>query len=89
MLESASIILLVDIRAISAAMGLRTIVWSYDTFDWEEGTGNVTAADVNANYQAVIDSANNGTFNSVRPTTIWINAKFYSLTVRRRREPSC
>jgi hypothetical protein len=57
------------IRAISKGLGLRTIIWTYDTNDWEEGTDNVTAADIDANYQVVIDSMNNGTFKSVRSAT--------------------
>lgn len=52
------------IRAIANAMGLRTIVWSYDTFDWEAGSDNVTDADVDTNYQNIITRAQNGTFNS-------------------------
>lgn len=52
------------IRAIAHALGLRTILWRYDTFDWEEGTGGVTAAQVDANYQAILTAAGNGTFNT-------------------------
>lgn len=53
------------IRAIANALGLRTIIWQYDTFDWEEQSGNITAAQVDANYQTFIDRAQNGTFNDV------------------------
>jgi hypothetical protein len=55
-------------------------VWSYDTNDWQEGNGNVTAADIDANYQAIIDKANNGTFNNVCPMTLSVNSKHYEFT---------
>jgi hypothetical protein len=51
------------IRTIAHGLGLQTIIWSYDTNDWQEGSGNVTAADIDANYQNIINLANNGTFN--------------------------
>jgi hypothetical protein len=52
------------IRAIAQALGLRVILWGYDSNDWRVGTGNITAATVDANYQALITAAQNGTFNS-------------------------
>ncbi|KAH7907452.1 hypothetical protein BJ138DRAFT_972184, partial [Hygrophoropsis aurantiaca] len=52
------------IRAFAQAFGLRTIVWQYDSNDWEEGTDGYTAADVDANYQALIANAQNGTFST-------------------------
>lgn len=53
------------IRAIANALNLRVIVWSYDSFDWEVGsTPGVTPATVDANYNALIQSAQNGTFNT-------------------------
>lgn len=51
------------IRAIATGLGMRTIVWKYDTFDWEAGTDNVTDADVDSNYMNIINLAQNGTFN--------------------------
>jgi hypothetical protein len=53
------------IRAIAHGLGLQTIIWEYDTYDWEEGSDNVTVADIDQNYQVILDAANNGTFNSV------------------------
>jgi peptidoglycan/xylan/chitin deacetylase (PgdA/CDA1 family) len=53
------------IRAIAQGLGLQTIIWEYDTNDWEEGSDNVTVADIDQNYQVILDAANNGTFNSV------------------------
>jgi len=50
------------VRAIAHALGLRTIIWKYDSNDWRAGTGNVTDADVDANYEALIARAQNGTF---------------------------
>ncbi|KAG8215891.1 carbohydrate esterase family 4 protein [Butyriboletus roseoflavus] len=52
------------VRAIAHALGLRTIIWKYDSNDWRAGTGSITAADVDANYQALIARAQNGTFST-------------------------
>jgi len=53
------------IRAIAQALGLRAILWQYDSNDWQVGSSpNVTPAMVDANYQNLITSAQNGTFNS-------------------------
>jgi len=53
------------IRAIAEALGLRTIIWQYDTFDWEQQSGNITAAQVDANYETFITRAQNGSFTDV------------------------
>ncbi|KAL4071907.1 carbohydrate esterase family 4 protein [Scleroderma citrinum] len=52
------------IRYISKALGLRTIIWQYDSNDWRANTGNITDADVDANYEALIQRVENGTFAS-------------------------
>jgi len=52
------------IRAIAKGLGLRTIIWGYDSNDWQVGSTNTTPAQVDANYQNLIASAKNGTFNS-------------------------
>ncbi|KAG6373696.1 carbohydrate esterase family 4 protein [Boletus reticuloceps] len=52
------------VRAIAHALGLRTIIWQYDSNDWRANTGNITVADVDANYQALIQRAQNGTFSN-------------------------
>jgi len=52
------------IRAIASGLGLRTIIWEHDTFDWEQATGNVTAAQVDTNYGNVIQLAQNGSLSS-------------------------
>jgi hypothetical protein len=50
-------------------LGLQTIIWGYDSFDWRVGTvvGNVTItqADVDADYGLFISNLSAGTFNSV------------------------
>ncbi|KIM66438.1 carbohydrate esterase family 4 protein [Scleroderma citrinum Foug A] len=48
------------IRAIAHALGLRDIVWQYDSSDWE-GLANVT----DANYQNLVDTAKSGAFDDV------------------------
>jgi hypothetical protein len=52
------------VRAFAHALGLRTIIWKYDSNDWRAGTGNVTDANVDANYEALIQNAQNGTFST-------------------------
>ncbi|KAG7449836.1 glycoside hydrolase/deacetylase [Guyanagaster necrorhizus] len=52
------------IRAIANALGLQTVIWKYDSNDWKAGTGNITAATVDANYQALINNATSGTFST-------------------------
>ncbi|KAH7907725.1 hypothetical protein BJ138DRAFT_1159419 [Hygrophoropsis aurantiaca] len=56
------------IRAFAKAFGLRTIVWQYDSNDWREGTDGYTAADVDANYEALIANAKNGAFSTAGTT---------------------
>ncbi|GFZ51698.1 Chitin deacetylase [Saitozyma sp. JCM 24511] len=58
------------IRTIAQALNLTTIIWSYDTFDWEEGTNGVTSATVDSNYQGIIDRALNGTFATHGPVVL-------------------
>ncbi|KAK2465010.1 hypothetical protein APHAL10511_003086 [Amanita phalloides] len=53
------------IRAIANGLGLRTVLWSYDSNDWRAGVGNVTAADVDANYERFINEANSGKFDNM------------------------
>ncbi|KAJ7444785.1 carbohydrate esterase family 4 protein [Mycena galericulata] len=53
------------IRYIAAQLGLETVIWMYDSNDWEEGTNGVTAADVQANYDALISNATSGAFDSI------------------------
>ncbi|OAX32107.1 glycoside hydrolase/deacetylase [Rhizopogon vinicolor AM-OR11-026] len=52
------------VRAIAHALGLRTIIWTYDSNDWREGTADITATDIDANYEALIARAQNGTFST-------------------------
>jgi peptidoglycan/xylan/chitin deacetylase (PgdA/CDA1 family) len=54
------------IRAIAKGLGLETVLWQYDSNDWQVGSTNVTPAQVDANYQALIQNVQNGTFNTVR-----------------------
>lgn len=53
------------IRAIANALGLRTIIWQYDSNDWQVGSTNVTSAQVDSNYMSLIQNAQAGAFNSV------------------------
>lgn len=58
------------IRAIAQGLNLRTIIWGYDSEDWKNGINGITPAYVDSQYQAVIDSANNGTFSTVESLKI-------------------
>jgi len=47
-------------------LGLRTILWDYDTNDWQVGeTTGVTPESVDAMYQVLIDDAGKGLFDTV------------------------
>lgn len=52
------------VRYIANALGLRSILWQYDSNDWQVGSTSTTPAQVDANYQNLITAAGNGTFNS-------------------------
>ncbi|KAF5319153.1 hypothetical protein D9619_008478 [Psilocybe cf. subviscida] len=52
------------IRAIAAGLGLRTILWQYDSQDWQVGTTpGVTPQSVDQEYQTMISDAKKGMFN--------------------------
>jgi len=54
------------IRAISQGLGLRTVLWEYDSQDWQVGTTAGFGPElVDKEYQAMIDDANKGMFNTV------------------------
>ncbi|THV08240.1 putative chitin deacetylase [Dendrothele bispora CBS 962.96] len=48
------------IRAIAHALNLQTIIWKYDSFDWEVSAGNTTPEQVDTNYDNFIELAQNG-----------------------------
>jgi hypothetical protein len=50
------------VRSVAHALGLRTIIWQYDSNDWRAGSGNVTDADVDQNYENLIARAQSGAF---------------------------
>ncbi|KAF5327313.1 hypothetical protein D9619_004268 [Psilocybe cf. subviscida] len=53
------------IRAIAHGLGLRTILWKYDSQDWQYGsTQGVTIDTVDGHYQDLITGAQNGTFDT-------------------------
>jgi len=54
------------IRAIATGLNLTTVVWQYDSNDWQVGApgSTVTSQQVDQNYQNLITSAGNGTFNN-------------------------
>ncbi|EEB86697.1 hypothetical protein MPER_16250, partial [Moniliophthora perniciosa FA553] len=52
------------IRAIANGLGLETIIWKYDSFDWEVSAGKLTPEQVDGNYQDFIGLAQKGEFNT-------------------------
>ncbi|EAU83747.2 chitin deacetylase [Coprinopsis cinerea okayama7 len=54
------------IRAIANGLGLRTILWKYDTNDWRVGMPDpdaISIGQVDANYEALLAEAEKGTFS--------------------------
>lgn len=53
------------VRAIAQGLNMTAILWQYDSQDWKIGTGNppITAEQIDANYQNVIDLAGQGKFD--------------------------
>jgi len=59
------------IRAIATGLGLRTIMWKYDSNDWQEGLNGVTSLKVDADYKAFLDASTGGSFNAVSHSIGW------------------
>ncbi|KAI0034824.1 hypothetical protein K488DRAFT_44649 [Vararia minispora EC-137] len=53
------------IRAIAHGLNLTTILWGWDSNDWQNGIGGVTDADVDNFYSQFVGNATAGNFNSV------------------------
>ncbi|KAJ6602826.1 carbohydrate esterase family 4 protein [Mycena vulgaris] len=54
------------IRYIAEQLGLETIMWGFDAFDWQANvTGPVTPADVQSKYDDLMAKAGQGAFDSV------------------------
>ncbi|VDB96845.1 unnamed protein product [Peniophora sp. CBMAI 1063] len=51
------------IRAIAHGLNLTTIVWGYDSNDWQNGLNGITDADVDNFYQEFVNNATAGNFN--------------------------
>ncbi|EJT97057.1 carbohydrate esterase family 4 protein [Dacryopinax primogenitus] len=70
------------VRYIASQLNLSTIVWEYDTNDWREGTGSpvVTPDQIDANYQEIIDAANNGTYAN-RPGPLVLTHELTNFTM--------
>ncbi|KAJ7075245.1 carbohydrate esterase family 4 protein [Mycena belliarum] len=52
------------IRYIASQLGLETIIWQFNSNDWEVGLNGVTTDQVQANYDALVANASAGMFNS-------------------------
>ncbi|KIL60066.1 carbohydrate esterase family 4 protein [Amanita muscaria Koide BX008] len=52
------------IRAIATGLGLRTLMWGYDSDDSRLGISGISSKDVDASYESFINSANTGQFNT-------------------------
>ncbi|KAF9039217.1 carbohydrate esterase family 4 protein [Panaeolus papilionaceus] len=54
------------VRAIANALGLRTVLWKYDSDDWQFGTTpKITNQNIDSNYQNMINDAQKGLFDTV------------------------
>ncbi|KAJ6602840.1 carbohydrate esterase family 4 protein [Mycena vulgaris] len=53
------------IRFIAQQLGLDTVMWGFDAFDWEVGSNGVTEATVQGNYDSIVTKAGQGAFNNV------------------------
>ncbi|KAJ7807594.1 carbohydrate esterase family 4 protein [Mycena olivaceomarginata] len=53
------------VRYIAAQLGLETVLWKYDSFDWKVGTAGVTQDTVAENYKALIDDVKAGVFDTI------------------------
>ncbi|KAH9169798.1 carbohydrate esterase family 4 protein [Lactarius sanguifluus] len=53
------------IRAIANGLGLQTIMWEHDSFDWEAGVGSFGPADVDGNYWLFVNNLTAGNFDKV------------------------
>lgn len=62
------------IRAIAHALGLRNVLWQYDSSDWR-GIANIT----DPNYQNLVDTAKSGAFNDVG--TIFLTHELSNFTM--------
>lgn len=52
------------IRAIAGFLNLTNVLWSDDTFDWQEGQAGITGDTIKANYQKVFDKAKAGEYST-------------------------
>lgn len=54
------------VRVIAQSLNLTSILWEIDSDDWRINTGTppVTASQIDANYQSILDAAKNGTYNT-------------------------
>ncbi|EIW68334.1 chitin deacetylase 2 [Tremella mesenterica] len=71
------------IRTIAAGLNMTSILWSDDTEDWRVNApgSNVTAADVDNNYNAVIGKVSNGTYVNSGPVVLNHELNNYTMTV--------
>ncbi|KAJ6471446.1 carbohydrate esterase family 4 protein [Mycena sanguinolenta] len=53
------------VRYIAQQLGLDTILWKYDSNDWRFSAGQVSAADVQAEYDYLVGNVSIGTFDTV------------------------
>ncbi|KAL7420139.1 chitin deacetylase [Cryptotrichosporon argae] len=60
------------VRYIANQLNLTNIVWDHDTDDWKQAvpSDNVTAADVDANYEGIIAGASNGSYATYGPVVL-------------------
>lgn len=68
------------IRAIAKALGLQTIMWQHDSFDWKVKAGLATPDDVNNNYQGFVQLAQNGSLRTGGTITLTHELNNYTMS---------
>ncbi|KAJ8077610.1 hypothetical protein PM082_002042 [Marasmius tenuissimus] len=68
------------IRAIAKGLGLDTILWEYDSEDWQVNAGKATPEQVDTNYQNFINDAKNGKFDKEGAIILQHEINNYTMT---------
>ncbi|KIM44023.1 carbohydrate esterase family 4 protein [Hebeloma cylindrosporum] len=69
------------IRAIANGLGLRTMLWQYDSQDWQVGvTPDITSESVDHEYQLMIDDAKKGMFNTAGTIMLFHELDDYTMS---------
>ena len=68
------------IRYIATSLDLTNIIWEHDTDDWAAGTSGITTADIDKNYQDIIDGVAAGQYDTHGPIVLNHELNNYTMT---------